>query len=227
LQAGFRRDQDAMVSSITFYVDGMLQGASVTAELTAIGTVVSLGAGVVGALGRLYGPSPVRQMIGAYVELVRGLPAILQLFIVYFGLSQFGINLSAMAAALIWMCLYGSGYAIEVFRAGLQAVPEGQYEASTALGLGHLEGFRRVILPQATAAMLPPLISFVILQVKNTTLVYFIGVQDIMYEANLGADNTDNALGLFLMAAAFYVVANVAIARVGAVLLERRVATWR
>jgi His/Glu/Gln/Arg/opine family amino acid ABC transporter permease subunit len=214
------------VSSVAFYTEEMLRGAIVTIELTAVGTGVSLVAGAVGAIGRVYGPRPVRLAIGSFVEAVRGLPPILLLFVFYFGLTQFSIDLSSLSAGLVWMCVYGTGYAIEIFRAGLLAVPDGQHEAATALGLGRIHAFRKVIIPQAVAAMLPPLISFVILELKNTTLVYFIGVHDIMYQANVGADNSRSPLAIYVIAAAIYVVLNGACAQAGAV-FERRAAALR
>lgn len=211
------------MSGVGLYAQEMVRGAVVTLELTAVGAVVSLAAGSVLAAGRLYGPRVLRSVIAGYVELVRGLPAILQLFVLYFGLTQFGFALSSLTAALIWMCFYGTGYAIEIFRAGLCAVPDGQHEASAALGLGRVQAFRCVVLPQAYSLMLPPLTNFVVLELKNTTLVYFVGVHEVMFEARLGAGNSGNPLAIYLIAAAIYVVLNVGLGRLGA-LLERRAA---
>src|SRR5579875_338236 len=212
------------MSGLGLYTQDMLRGAVLTLELTAGGTVVSLLAGAVAAVGRMYGPKPLRALIVSYVELVRGLPAILQLFVLYFGLTQFGIDLSSLTAAFIWMCFYGTGYAIEIFRAGLSAIPEGQHEAASALGFGPITSFRRVIVPQAFTLMLPPLTNFVVLELKNTTLVYCIGVHEIMFQARLGAGNSGNPLGVYLVAAGIYVVVNVALGRAGAFLEHRAAA---
>ncbi len=214
------------MSGVGLYTVEMVHGAVLTVELAAGGTAVSLAVGAVAAVGRLYGPRPLRAAITGYVELVRGLPAILQLFVLYFGLTQFGVDLSSFTAAFVWMCFYGTGYAIEIFRAGLSAVAEGQQEAAAALGLGRVTAFRRVILPQAYATMLPPLTNFVVLELKNTTLVYFVGVHEIMFQARLGAGNSGNPLAIYLIAAAIYVVLNGTIGRVGAI-LERRTALAR
>lgn len=196
-----------------FYTTQMLHGAVVTIELTAVGSLVSLVLGAVFALGRMRGPAPVRQLVTGYVELVRGVPQILQLFILYFGLTQFGIDLSALTAGFVWMCVYGTGYAVEIFRAGFAGVAHGQEEAATAIGLGSLSTMRRVILPQVVAAMLPPLTSFVILQLKNTTLVYIIGVHEIMFSARVGAGTTARPLAIYAIAAGIYLVMNWALAR--------------
>ncbi|WP_298211241.1 amino acid ABC transporter permease [Ferrimicrobium sp.] len=211
------------MSAIELYTRAMLDGAVVTVELAIGGSLVSLVVGAIGAVGRLYGPKPVKVLIYGYVELIRGLPAILQLFILYFGLTQFGIDIPAYWAAFLWMCLYGTGYAIEIYRAGLQSVHEGQHEATAALGLTRTEAMRKVIIPQAWVAMLPAITSFVVLELKNTTLVYFIGVEDIMFHARLGVSNSGNPLAIYGIAALMYVIMNGLISRIGA-LLEKRAA---
>ncbi len=204
-----------------FYANEMLHGAVITLELTAGAFAVSLTAAAVLALVRVHGPKVLRAVVLGYVELVRGLPAILQLFVIYFGLAQFGFDLSAFTAAFVWMCFYGTGYAIEIFRAGIEAVPAGQTEAGTALGLGSIALNTRIVVPQAVAVMLPPLVNFLILELKSTTIVYIVGLHDIMFQARLGAANSGQPLTIYLIAAGFYIVMNVALGRVGA-LFERR-----
>ena len=201
--------------NIGFDTSQMLHGAVLTVELAAGGVGVSLVLGALGGLARSRGPRWLRWLIVGYVELVRGLPQILQLFILYFGLTQFGINLSPFTAGFIWMCFYGTGYAIEIFRAGIGGVHPGQLEASTALGLSRFQSFRRVVLPQAVARMVPPLTTFVILELKNTTLLYIIGVPEIMYHANLLASNSQ-PLNIYLIAVGFYLVMNMTLGRLGA-----------
>lgn len=205
----------------------MLHGAIVTVELAAGGAAVSLALGALGGLARHRGPAWARRLIGGYVELIRGLPEILQLFVLYFGLTQFGIDLSPFQAAGIWMCVYGTGYAIEIFRAGFAAVPHGQHEAANALGLSWGSSLRRIVVPQAVAAMLPPLTNFVILELKNTTLVYIIGVPEVMYQARLGVGNSAQPLIIFAIAAGIYLVLNNILARVGGYLEWRRAAWTR
>lgn len=208
------------------YLGVFFQGAVVTIELTALGVVLSLIFGVLLAIGRLYGRPWLKALISVYVEIIRGLPAILQLFIIYFGLTQFGVDLQPFTAAVIWLVLYGTGYAVEIFRAGIEGVHFGQSEAATALGMSRFTAMRRIILPQAAVLMLPPLTSFLVLQLKNTTLVFFIGVADIMYQANLGADATSNPGILYPLAALFYLAMNIPLGRFGS-FLERRAAAYR
>lgn len=212
------------MTGLGLYTREMLQGAVVTLELTAAGAGISLVGGAVLAAGRMWGPAPVRAVIAGFVEIIRGTPAILQLFIIYFGLSQFGINLSPPVAAVLWLVLYGMGYAVEIFRAGLDGVAQGQHEAASALGLRSVTAFRRIIIPQAVTSMLPPLTSWMILELKNTTLVYFINVHEIMYNANQGVSNSGNPLGVLLIAAGIYIVINMFIVAGGSWLERRRAA---
>ncbi len=208
------------------YVGVYAAGALKDFGLTVVSTVLSMILGVLAAVGRLYGPRLIRLLISWYVELIRGLPAILQLFILYFGLNQVGITFSPLAAALIWLVLYGVGYAVEIFRSGIMAVAQGQREAAAALGLSSGTTMRKIIFPQALVAMLPPLTSFVVLQLKNTTMLYLIGYADIMYEARLGVDATNQAGPLYVMAAIAYLIMSFIIGRIG-MRMERRAAAYR
>lgn len=205
-----------------FYTRQMLAAALVTLELAGIGTGVSLLLGVLGGLGRVHGPRVLRWLIVAYVELVRGTPAILQLFILYFGLTQFGIDMSPMLAVTVWLCFYGTGYAIEIFRAGLVGVAHGQREAAAALALGRGVTMRRVILPQAVAAMLPALTSFVVIQIKNTTIGYIVGASEVMYHARIAATNTNEPLAVYAIAGGIYIVLNGLVSRGAAYMRHRQ-----
>ncbi|MCL5116678.1 MAG: amino acid ABC transporter permease [Firmicutes bacterium] len=201
-------------------------GALKDIALTIVSTILSIILGVLAAAGRLYGPKALQIAIAWYVEIIRGLPAILQLFIIYFGFDQIGIHFSPLMAALIWLVAYGVGYAVEIFRAGLMDVAQGQREASAALGLSPSTTMRKIVFPQALVAMLPPLTSFVVLQLKNTTLLYLVGFADVMYEARLGVDATNQAGPLYVMAAVVYLIISLVIGRIG-MRMERRAAAYR
>ncbi|WP_157935513.1 amino acid ABC transporter permease [Kyrpidia spormannii] len=208
------------------YLGPIGQGMLVTVALTVLGTVLALIIGLFGALARLYGPWPLRAVVGAYVEVIRGTPQILQLFAVFFGLTQYGIQLDAFTAAAIWLSAYGGAYAVELFRAGLHSIPHEQREASAALGISRWTTLRKVILPQALATILPAMVSFLVLQVKNSSLAFTIGVMDIMRRAELGVNATSQATLLYLMAVTAYFILNFPLSRLG-IALERRVAQYR
>lgn len=211
---------------IAEYAGTLAVGALKDLGLTIVSTVISFILGVLFAAGRLWGPAPVKTIIYWYVEVIRGLPAILQLFIIFFGFNQFGITFSPLTAAMIWLVAYGTGYAVEIFRSGIMEVPRGQREAAMALGLSSRTTMLRIVVPQAFAVMLPPLTAFVVLQLKNTTLLYLVGFADVMYEARLGVDATSHAAILYFMAAFAYLIMSLAIGRLG-FRLEKRVAVYR
>ncbi len=208
------------------YIGSIAIGALKDFILTVVSTLVSLILGILFAALRLYGNFIIKAVIGWYVEIIRGLPAILQLFIIFFGLNQIGIRLSPLTAGLIWLVAYGSGYAVEIFRSGIMDVADGQREAAAALGLNWWTMMRKVVMPQAFAVMLPALTSFVVLQLKNTTMLYLVGYADIMYQARLGTDATDAPGVLYLMSAIAYLVMSLIIGIVDN-RMEKRVAAYR
>lgn len=211
---------------VILYLGVLLQGGMRDVELTVVSSILALMLGALGAIGRLYGGRIIGGAIYWYVELIRGLPPILQLFVLFFGLSQFGIDLNPLSAAIIWLVAYGAGYAVEVFRAGIMDVAEGQHEAATALGLDRKTTMRKIIIPQAFVAMLPNLTTLIVLQLKNTTLLYLIGYADMMYQARLGADATAQPGPLYVVVAIEYLVLSAIISRIGSS-MEKRAAAYR
>ncbi|PSR32487.1 MAG: hypothetical protein C7B46_14040 [Sulfobacillus benefaciens] len=211
---------------VILYLGVLLQGGMRDVELTVVSSILALMLGALGAIGRLYGGRIIGGAIYWYVELIRGLPPILQLFVLFFGLSQFGIDLNPLSAAIIWLVAYGAGYAVEVFRAGIMDVAEGQHEAATALGLDRKITMRKIIIPQAFVAMLPNLTTLIVLQLKNTTLLYLIGYADMMYQARLGADATAQPGPLYVVVAIEYLVLSAIISRIGSS-MEKRAAAYR
>lgn len=211
---------------ISEYSGVIAVGALKDLGLTAVSAFASLILGILGAAGRLYGHKVLKFIITWYVEIIRGLPAILQLFILFFGLDQFGIKLSSLTAALIWLVAYGTGYAIEIFRSGIMDVNQGQREAASALGLGRWVTMQKVIVPQAFAVMMPAITSFVVLQLKNTTLLYLIGFADVMGQANLGTAANSHPGIMYLMATIVYLMMSLGVGRIGSV-LEKKTAAYR
>lgn len=211
---------------LQMYWQTMLQGCWVTVELTVISGIASIIIGVFGAAGRLWAPRPIQVIVTMYVEVVRGTPQILQLFIIFFGLTQYGVNLSPFLAAAIWLVLYGGAYAIETFRAGILSVPEAQREAAAALGLGFYPALRKVVLPQAVGVIVPSLVTFMILQLKSSALAFTVGAPDIMNNAGLGAQATSHYGVFYIMAAVLYLILNLLLSWAGKS-LEKRVAVYR
>lgn len=184
--------------------DEFLWGALNTVWLSALSMVLSLLVAVFGALARTSGPRPVRALVGAYVELVRNTPFLVQVFVIFFGLPVLGIRLEAEVCAVIALVLNGSAYAIEIVRAGIESIGHGQTEAARALGLHRLQAFRLVVLPQALRAVVPPLGSQFILLMLNSSIVSVISANELTAVAQDVQSRTFRAFEAYIVAAVIY-----------------------
>ncbi len=140
--------------------------------------IAFIGGGVVGALlvvVRLTGNRFMRGLVMLYVQLFQGTPLLLQLFLVYFGLSMFGIETTPVVAASVCLTLYASAYLTEIWRGGIESIERGQWEASSSLALSFGEQMRYVILPQAVRVGIAPTVGFMVQVVKATALTSVIG----------------------------------------------------
>lgn len=169
------------------YIPDILHGALVTVQLTVLVTLLSLAFGMFVALCRLSPFLLVRFLSGAYVEVARGTPLILQLFYVYFVLPAFGISIPAFTAATLALTLNYTAYISEVYRAGILAIPRGQTEAATALGLSRASTMRFVIIPQAIYVVIPPLGNYFIALFKDTALASTVTVHEMMFAGQVTA----------------------------------------
>jgi polar amino acid transport system permease protein len=194
----------SLVDIAVEYWPSLLSGTIVTLELTCTSLLVSIVFGLAGAFGRLSKSRLVYILATFYVEVVRGTPLILQLFFVYFSLTQFGIVLSGFTAATIALGVFGGAFLTEIFRGGILAIDRGQIEAAYSLGMTHREAMRKIILPQAIRLVLPPLANYGILTLKNTSIVVTIAVKDLMYEAYNGASITFRSMEFFTLAGLIY-----------------------
>jgi His/Glu/Gln/Arg/opine family amino acid ABC transporter permease subunit len=194
--------------NVWFFAQQMLLAVPTTLWLAVVGTVLALVGGALVAVIRMNAVKPLRGLMLAYVEVIRGTPQLIQLFILFFGLTQFGIYLTPEVAGILWLAVSGAAYASEIFRAGLSGVPRGQTEAAMALSLGRADTFGRVVFPQALARVFPPLTTFIILQIKSTTFLYIIGVQEVLYEARLGMSMINQPLIIYGIAGAIFIVIN-------------------
>jgi His/Glu/Gln/Arg/opine family amino acid ABC transporter permease subunit len=162
----------------------LLVGAWVDVWVTLISFVLACILGIAIALLRLSGLRLVRWPAFAYVQLVRGVPLLVFLYWVYFGIAiVLGINFTATQAAIIALTLTGSAYTAEIFRAGIGGVDPGHVEAATALGFTRRSAFRHVVFPQALRIALPPLGNILIGMLKGATLISVIGVVDMVFVA--------------------------------------------
>jgi len=142
----------------------------------------------------------VRAAAVVVMETGRGFPALVGLYLVYYGLPSAGLTLGAFAAATVALSVNFAGYTCDVLRAGFEAVPTGQVEASQALGLPRRTEFFRIVLPQATTVFLPPMLSWIVIYFQATSLAYAVSVPEIMSGAYQVASNEYRYVDLFIVA---------------------------
>lgn len=184
----------------------MLDGSIVTAQIFFITIILSIPLGVLLSLGRVSGISILQKIIGLYVWMLRGTPLMLQLLFVYYALPAVGIRLGDFEAALVAFVLNYAAYFCEIFRAGIQAVPKGQYEAARTLGMNYVQTMRRIVLPQVFRIILPPVSNETITLVKDTSLVYVLAMNDLM-RTTRNLVQRDFDITPFLVAGVFYLLA--------------------
>ena len=161
----------------------MMDGCLVSFQVFIITIVLSIPLGILLSLGRVSGIKPLQALIGGYVWILRGSPLMLQIFFVYFVLPSVGIRLPDFESAIVAFVLNYAAYFCEIFRAGIQAIPAGQYEAAHTLGMNYVQTMRRIILPQALRTAFPTLASTLIAMVKDTSLANVIANKEIIMMA--------------------------------------------
>lgn len=200
----------------------LLEGAEVTVELAVLTMAICLVWGLVVALGQAT-RGPVGWLAGAYIQVVRNTPLLIQMYLVYFGLSLAGVPLSGFASGLLALCLQNGGYVAEIYRGGLQSVSIRQYEAGRALGMRRWTLYRSVILPQVIARVIPPLANQGISITKDTSQVAAIAVMEVMKVAQVWVESSANTYDVFLAVALIYLVLT-SVVSLGARVAERQLA---
>ena len=168
----------------------ILDGVWITLLLSAVAMVGGLLIGILCAAGRTYGPAWLRRIVGAYVEVIRNTPLLVQLFLIFFGLPSFGVRLDGLTAAMIALVINLGAYTTEIVRAGLEAVPKAQIEAGHSLGLSGLQVFRYIVVFPALKAMFPALASQFVLLMLATSVASQISVQDLFHAASIVQSRT-------------------------------------
>ncbi len=181
----------------------MLEGTVVTLKLFFITIILSIPLGVLLALARISKYRLLSGAVGTYIWLLRGTPLLLQVFFVYYGLPNFGIILDSFPAACIAFVLNHAAYLAEIFRAGIQSIDKGQYEGAKVLGFTYWQTMWRIILPQTVRRVLPPVSNEAITLVKDTALVYAIGLGELLRATKI-AVSRDAVTSPFIVAAVFY-----------------------
>lgn len=204
----------------------LLRGAIVTVEVTALSFLLSSLIGLVFALMRVSSLRAVSMTAGTLVNLIRGLPIIVQLFYIYFVLPDFGVQLSAFQAGVIGLGIAYSSYQAENFRAGIEAVDAGQREAAQAMGMRMHMIMRRVILPQAFRIALPPYGNTLVMMLKDSSLVSTITVAEMTRAGQLIASSTFQNMTVYTLVALLYLAMSLPLVY-GLRRLERRMGAGR
>lgn len=191
-------------SDLHTYTEILVRGVAVTLGLTAVSTVLGGAVGVAGAAVSAAGPRWARALVGAYVELIRNTPFLVQLFFVFFGLPGLGIHIDEMQAAVLAMTVNLGAYAIEIVRAGIDSIPRGQVQAAVALGLPGRQVFRYIVLPQALANVFPALLGQVMIVMLGSAVVSQISVPDLTYAANFIQSRNFRSFEIYLVITAIY-----------------------
>lgn len=183
----------------------MLDGTQTTLEIFFITIILALPIGMLVALARVSHLKPLSWLMEIYIWVMRGTPLMLQLLFVYFALPLAGVKLPDIAAALLAFTLNYAAYFAEIFRAGIQSINRGQYEAAKTLGMSYTLTMRRIILPQVIRCVLPPISNETINLVKDTSLIYILAMNDLLRVARTIVQREFN-MTPFMIAGIFYLV---------------------
>ena len=193
------------------YLPLLLRSAAVTLVLSCVSMALAVGLGVVIASGRVYGGRPTRLLLTAYVELMRGTPLLLQLFVIYYGLAA-AVRLPAFLAALIGLALNYAAYESEIYRGALEAIPAGQLEAARTLGFTERQVLRLVRGPQAFRLALAPMTNDFVAMLKDSSLVSVLTVMELTKQTQVFATNLGSWVVPGLICAALYLAMSLPLA---------------
>ena len=178
--------------------------------------VIATIAGLLGGIGLLYGPLPIRLVLRIYVDTIRGIPLLVLIFAIFYGLPALGSQISSFAAAILAISVFGTAHVSEVVRGAVDSIPEGQTEAAKAIGLTFVQRLRYVILPQALARLIPPWTNTAVELVKSSSLLALVSIVDLLYSTDQIAARTRQPLLFYGVAAIIYFIINYSISSVGA-----------
>jgi polar amino acid transport system permease protein len=187
----------------------LLQGAGLTIVVTVGSLLFSTLLGLVWAMMRVSGIPVLSWIAKSVVNVIRGIPIIVQLFYIYFVLPDFGVTFTALQASIIGLGIAYSAYQAENFRAGIEAIDKGQIEAAQSIGMGWAMTMRRVILPQAVKIVLPPYGNIMVMMLKDSSQASTITVAELALQGRLIASSTFQNSTVFTLVALFYLTMSI------------------
>ena len=196
---------DNIFNYIILLMPQVLEGLEITLKLFALTLLFSIPLGILLAVGRLSRFKVIKTLCSIYITIIRGTPLLLQIVFVFFGLPLVGITFDRFPAALFAFSLNYGAYFAEIFRAGIASIDEGQYEGAFVLGFSKFEMYRKIIFPQVIKRVLPAMSNEIITLIKDTSIVYAIGLNDILRIAQI-AQNQQASIMPLMQAGVIYLV---------------------
>ena len=192
-----------METMIVELMPQLVQGFGTTLKIFILILIMSIPLGLIIALGRISKLGFIRWITGIYVLIMRGTPLMLQIIFIFFGLPLLDIGISRFPAAILALVLNYGAYFAEIFRSGIQSIDKGQYEGAYVLGLSNKHIFFRIILPQAFKRILPPVSNEIITLVKDTALIYVVGLDELLKVGTIALNRTASLFPLVIVGAIY------------------------
>ncbi|UGA57568.1 amino acid ABC transporter permease [Vibrio sp. VB16] len=229
---GYRWQWERIPDYLFFYEDGewwsaeLVDGLLVTIRISLLSLVATLVLGLTTALLRLSDSIVGRAIARGYIELIRNTPLLVQLYLLYFIFGPV-IGLDRFSTAILALALFQGAYTAEIFRAGLNSIPRGQFEAARSLGLSPLDSYRDIILPQVIQRTLPPLTNEVVSLIKNSSIVSVMAIFDLTTEGRNIVSETAMPFEIWFTIAAIYLALTLSLSAFAARLEHKLGAQWR
>jgi polar amino acid transport system permease protein len=203
------------------YAGELLEGLLVTLELSFTALAIGMILGLAAALARIYGRKPVSYLANAYIELIRGTPLTVQLFIIYFGLPVLGVLFSANLSAIVALGINSGAYQAEYFRGALGSIGRGQMEAATSLGMTRRQAISRIVLPQALRLALPSWSNEAAYLPKYSSVAFLVTVPELMARAKVVIAENLRPLEVYLVVGLIYIATIASISKILDMVYER------
>ena len=207
--------------NLPYFLEVLIPAAGMTVRIAAGAFVLAIVVGLVLALLQTVNVALITFVVRTYIEVIRGTPVLAQLFILYFGLTEFGIRFTPVQAAILGLGFNGGAYLAEVFRAGIQSIHAGQMEAALTVGMTPLAAMRYVVLPQALNVLVPPTTNYSIALLKDTAIVSAVAAPEIMFRARNLVMETYLSAQIYLLVALMYLVMSLILAAISRRLEQR------
>jgi len=210
------------------YLPVLLGGIRVTVQLIVVGAVFGVALGIFCAWARALGPKWLGAIVGAYVEMIRNTPFLIQLFFIFFGLPSLGVQMDELTAANLAMIINLGAYSCEIIRAGIQATAKGQFEAGASLAMSPFQTFRHVVLLPALQRIWPALSSQIVIVMLGSSVVSQIAAEDLTFAANFIQSRNFRAFETYIVSTLIYLALSILLRQVlawtGRMIFPRRLA---